>query len=221
MTFPLAFLIGFSVASIPGPTIILVATETLRKGARAGLLAMMAPFLLDALLMVPLGLLLQSALFYGTGAFLLGLAGAAFLAWIGAKSIQSGAMQLKDPSRSQTIGSPGSILQHPPQTTRELSSFLKGVITHLTSPYPYLYWGTVGASFIRRGFATGGARSAALFPVGFWFGAAAFTSAMIYLLARGKKLLPPHLEPYLHQFSGALLIGSAIFLAVSVWKGLF
>lgn len=63
MTLPLAFAIGFSVASIPGPTIILITTETLRKGPKAGLATMTAPVLMDALLMVPLGLLLRASLF--------------------------------------------------------------------------------------------------------------------------------------------------------------
>ncbi len=222
MTFPLAFAIGFSVASIPGPTIILIATETLRKGTRAGLLTMTAPILLDALVMLPLGLFLQTALFSGSRAILLGLAGSGFLAWLGVQSIRAGIMQLRVSGfRFRGPERPNSKLETPRDSNQELPSFLKGILTHVTSPYPYLYWGTVGSSFIRRGFESGGARTAALFPLGFWLGASAFTLLMIYLLARGKKLLPSRLEPYLHHLSGALLIGSGIFLGVRVWQGLF
>ena len=102
-----------------------------------------------------------------------------------------------------------------------MAPFLKGLLTHLTSPYPYLYWATVGASFIRQGFASGGIAGAAVFPLGFWTGAITFTLIVICLVARGKKLLPSRLEPYLHHLSGALLIGSGIYLAVNVWQGLF
>ena len=94
MTFPLAFAIGFSVASIPGPTIVLIATETLRKGPKAGLATMTAPVLMDALLMLPLGLLLQASLFSGSGGLFLGLLGAAFLLWLGFQSIQAGAKNI-------------------------------------------------------------------------------------------------------------------------------
>lgn len=212
MTFPLAFAIGFSVASIPGPTIVLITTETLRKGARSGLLTMTAPILLDALLMLPLGLLLQASLFRGKGALLLGLTGALFLFWLGLQSMGAGTSEsLKFKTQNSKFAT----------QTDEIPSFLKGLLTHLTSPYPYLYWGTVGSSFVRQGYENGGAWAAALFPVGFWLGASTFTLLVIYVAARGKKILPPRLEPHLHRFSGVLLIGSGIFLALKVWQGLF
>ncbi len=212
MTFPLAFAIGFSVASIPGPTIILIATETLRKGPKSGLVTMTAPLLMDALLMLPLGLLLQASLFSGGGALFLGLFGAAFLLWLGFQSIQAGTKKISL-EVDQGVASA--------RTNQEISSFLKGVLTHLTSPYPYLYWGAVGSTFIRQGFENGGLWAAATFPLGFWLGASAFTLLVIYVVTRGKKMLPPRLETHLHRFSGVLLIASGIYLAVKVWQGLF
>jgi len=213
VTFPLAFAIGFSVASIPGPIIILVVTETLRKGRRAGLATMMAPVLMDAVIMVPLGLFVQASLFSGRGATALGLVGAAFLLWLGLQSIRAGVRGPRDQG-SQGLRVAGPTLHPSPSS---LHPFLKGVLTHLASPYPYLYWGTVGSSFIRQGFENGGIWSASVFPLGFWLGASAFTSVVIYLVARGKTLLPPNLEPLIHHVSGALLIGSGIFLAIKAW----
>lgn len=183
---------------------------------------MTAPILLDALVMLPLGLLLQSALFSRRGALLLGLAGSGFLAWIGIKSIQAGNMKLRVSGLvSREHRTPNPNFETPKDSDQEMPPFLKGVFTHLTSPYPYLYWSTVGSAFIRRGFAAGGVRAAALFPLGFWFGAGVFTLLVIYLLAGGKRFLSPHLEPYLHHVSGALLIISAMFLAATVWQGHF
>lgn len=215
MSFPLAFAIGFSVASIPGPTIIVVATETLRKGLKAGLSTMMAPLILDALVMLPLGLFLQASLFFGKRAVVLGSVGAAFLFWLGLQSLRAGTKGKDEVGRMKTEFHPSSSLF---TQSKELPSFLKGVLTHITSPYPYLYWGTVGSSFVRQGFEAGGVWSAAVFPIGFWLGASAFTLLVIYLAGRGKQLLPRRLERYLHYVSGALLMGSAIFLAVKVWR---
>jgi threonine/homoserine/homoserine lactone efflux protein len=218
VTFSLAFAIGFSVASIPGPIIILVVTETLRQGPRAGAVTMMAPVLMDAVVMVPLGLLLQAALFSGRGTTVLGLVGGVFLLWLGLHSIWAGVRGPRDQ------GLQGSRVTAPtlhPSNPSSLHPFWKGVLTHLTSPYPYLYWGTVGSSFIRQGFENGGVWAAALFPVGFWLGASTFTLLVIYLVARGKTLLPPNFEPLVHHASGALLIGSGIFLALRVWRGVF
>ena len=67
MSFPLAFAIGFAVASLPGPILVLITTETLRKGPRAGVLAMIAPLIIDAIVMLPLALLLQVSLVTGRG----------------------------------------------------------------------------------------------------------------------------------------------------------
>lgn len=212
MTFPLAFAIGFSVASIPGPTIILITTETLRKGAKAGLSTMMAPVLMDALLMLPLGLLLQASLFAGRGPLVLGLIGAVFLSWLGFQSMRASAQKIA-PGVDPGVA--------PAMSHEELPSFLKGVLTHVTSPYPYLYWGTVGSSFIRQGYENGGAWTAAVFPIGFWLGASTFTLLVIYVVTHGKKMLPERVELHLHRFSGVLLIASGILLAVKVWQGGF
>lgn len=212
MTFPLAFAIGFSVASIPGPMIILISTETLKKGSRSGLVTMTAPLLLDGLMMLPLGLLLQASLFSGKAALVLGMAGAAFLAWLGIQSL-----------RARTGNSPQFETQDSKLTARhgEMPSFLKAVLTHLTSPYPYLYWGTVGSTFVRQGYEGGGISGAAVFPLGFWAGASAFTFLVIYLIARGRTMLPESVGTHLHRVSGVLLIASGILLAAKVWQGAF
>jgi threonine/homoserine/homoserine lactone efflux protein len=214
MNFYAAFLIGIGLASIPGPTGILIATETLRRGARAGFLTMLAPLLLDMFVMLPLGLVLQASLSAtenGIGAVALGMTGAAFLFWLGVQSVRAGIEHV------QTIRTTNA----PPMAKRDLPPFMKGFITHVASPYPYVWWATAGGAFVLQGYARGGIVGAALFPAGFWSGTTTFTFLLIYLVAHGKRLLPPRWEPYLHHVSGVLLIGSAIYLAVRVWHGLF
>ncbi|MFQ5850418.1 MAG: LysE family transporter [Candidatus Binatia bacterium] len=212
MTFPLAFAMGFSVASLPGPIIILIATETLRKGAGAGLLIMMATLLIDALVMVPLGLIFQASVLTGKGTVGLGLAGGGLLVWLGLQSTRADAV----PMQVGADYSSGIIWAR-----KEVPSFLKGALTHLTNPYPYLYWGTVGASFIRQGYERNGTWGGVVFPLGFWLGASIFNLLVVYLVARGKQMLPPRLEPLLHRSSGVLLMGIGILVAGRAWWGLF
>lgn len=206
MNFTLALAIGFSVASIPGPIIILITTETLRKGPKAGLLTMAAPVLMDALVMLPLGLLLQASVFSGGGGIFLGFLGGGFLCWLGFQAIRAGTTGVETDAMLPSV-----------KDIPEIPPFFKGAMTQLTSPYPYLYWGTVGASFIRQSFESGGLWSAALFPLGFWIGASAFGVLVILVAGHGKKLLPPHLEPYLHRLSGGLLVACGVFLAIKAW----
>ena len=209
MTFPLAFVIGFSVASIPGPTIILIASETLRKGAGAGLSVMTAPLLLDALLMLPLGLFFQALLPVESGRTGLMIIGGGLLVWFGLQSIRTGP---DEKSAAAKLDSPA------PDGRHEIRPFSKGVLVHLTSPYPYLYWGTVGAPLVRQGFESGGLWTAAIFPLGFWVGTTSFTLLVIALLARGKKLLSPPWELFFHRALGALLIATGVFLMMKGWQ---
>jgi threonine/homoserine/homoserine lactone efflux protein len=203
-------MIGVSVASIPGPAAVLIATQTLRHGGRAGIVTMTAPLALDVFVMIPLGLFLQTALFTGGAAVVLGLGGAAFLFWLGAQSIRAGIKQVNTIEASAPAGG-----------ERELSPFWKGIVTQAASPYPYIYWSTVGGSFVLQGFADGGLAGAALFPVGFWTGTTGFTLLLICLVAHGKRLLPPRVESYFHHLSGVLLIASGVYLAASVRHGIF
>ncbi len=212
MSFPLAFAIGFAVASLPGPILVLITTETLRKGPRAGVLAMIAPQIIDATVMLPLALLLQASLVTGKGVIGLGLMGGCLLVWLGFQSVRVSTAILDPVSNSGNSWS---------WKRRELPSFLKGVVTHLTNPYPDIYWGTVGVIFIRQGFEENGPAGALLFPLGFWFGAGTLNLLLVYLVARGRRMLPPHLEPYFHRFSGVLLMGSGVFVALRTWWTFF
>jgi putative LysE/RhtB family amino acid efflux pump len=179
----------------------------LKNGARAGLAAMMAPVLIDASVMVPLGWLLQ-ALVSSEIAKTLGLTGGCFLVWLGSKSIRAGIKSSTPGSAAQTIA----------KVNRPVSSFAKAAITHLTSPYPYVYWGTVGGLYIREGFAKGGFWEGTVFPLGFWLGAVTFTSLVIYVIARGRRLLSPRMQPLMHTLSGAFLIAAGLALVYKVWR---
>jgi len=212
MNFPLAIAMGFAVASLPGPILVLITTETLRKGPRAGMLTMTAPLIIDALVMLPLALFLQASLVSGRGVIGLGLVGACLLVWLGFLSMRV----------NTGVLNPGSDYAAGWSWRRsELPSFLKGVLTHLSNPYPYIYWATIGVIFIRQGFETHGIPGALLFPAGFWLGAGTLNLLVVYLAGRGRRMLPPRLEPYLHRISGVLLMGSGVFVALRTWWTFF
>lgn len=202
MGFVLIFAMGFSIASMPGPIMALIATETLRRGVRSGLHAAIAPVCVDGLVMLPLVLVLHAAIPSGIVAVAIGVAGGAFLLWLGVQSLRAWSAALPAVTSSDLATG--------------LPSFLKGVLTHLMNPYPYVFWGTVGLAFVRDGFQTGGLFGALHFPVVFWIGACVFNFLVVFLVVRGKHMLPPAAEPYLHMFAGLLLITAGVFLIVSV-----
>lgn len=201
---------GFSVASLPGPIIVLVASETLRKGPGAGLLTMTAPLLVDALVILPLVLMIQASLVPERGWVPLGFVGAALLVWLG---LQSMGGRTEGPRSNDK---PGLSLRR-----REMPSFLKGVLTQCTNPYPYIFWGTVGVVFVRQGLEQGGIPGAVVFPLGFWLGAGTLNLLVVTVSTRGRQMLSPQWEPHLHRILGILLIGSAILVGFKTWRGLF
>ena len=203
MSLLLAYAMGFSVASMPGPILALITTETLRRGAWPGAQTALAPMCVDACVMLPLLAVLQSAIPSGTGVVAMGVAGGAFLVWLGLQSFRAG---------------PRPMDRGGPHGSRRLSPFLKSVLTQLMNPYAYIFWGTVGFAFVREGFEAQGFRGALSFPAGFWLGAATMNFLVVYLVSRGRRYLPARAEPYVHVFSGVLLMGAGGFLVWAVFK---
>jgi len=200
--FLFTFAMGFSIASMPGPIMALIATETLRRGVRSGSQAAIAPICVDALVMLPLVLILHAAIPSGMVAIAIGVAGGAFLVWLGVQSLRAWRIDSRALTQNDFVTG--------------LPSFTKGVLTHLMSPYPYVFWGTVGLAFVRDGFQTGGIFGALHFPLAFWLGASAFNFLVVFLIVRGKRMLPPTAEPYTQMFAGLLLITAGVFLTVTV-----
>ena len=201
MSLLLAYAMGFSVASMPGPILALITTETLRRGAWPGAQTALAPMCVDACVMLPLVMVLQSAVPSGAGAVVIGLVGGAFLFWLGLQSLRAG---------------PAPVAGH--RDTRRLPPFLKSVLTQLMNPYAYIFWGTVGFAFVREGFEAQGLKGALSFPAGFWLGAGTMNFLVVYLVSRGRRYLPARTEPYVHVFSGMLLIGAGAFLVWAVFS---
>lgn len=203
MSLLLAYAMGFSVASMPGPILALITTETLRRGPWPGAQTALAPMCVDACVMLPLVMMLQSSVPSGAGAVGMGLAGGAFLFWLGLRSFRAGSPAVAPGRHSRS---------------RRLPPFLKSVLTHLMNPYAYIFWGTVGFAFVREGFAAEGLKGALSFPVGFWLGAATINFLVVYLVSRGRRFLPARMEPYVHVVSGILLIGAGAFLVWAVLR---
>ncbi len=152
--------------------------------------------------MLPLVVILHASIPSGMVAVAIGVAGGAFLLWLGVQCL-----------RAWSTGSPAITAN---DFATKLPSFTKGILTHLMNPYPYVFWGTVGLAYVRDGFETGGITGALQFPLGFWLGASVFNFLVVLLVIRGKRILSPVAEPYMHMFAGLLLIVAGVFLIVSV-----
>ena len=141
----------------PGPLLALVLAQTLRHGAREGCKIALAPLVTDVpiivLALVLAAKLAQLRLLLG----IMSIAGGAFvlyLAWDGFGPVRVAA--------AAPAERPGS--------------WLKGILTNLLNPHPWLFWLTVGAATLAKGMAQS------------WLAALAFLCGF-YLLLVGSKVL--------------------------------
>ncbi len=127
-----AFIFGLTAGFKPGPLGIVVIQQTLTHGLKYGIRASLAPIITDGpIIFAALAILTQFkdiALFVGILSFIGGL----YLLWLSLKILK-----LKEINVSKSLGTPTS-----------LGTAIK---VNLLSPNPYLFWFTVGGTYLARG----------------------------------------------------------------------
>jgi threonine/homoserine/homoserine lactone efflux protein len=149
-------LLGFSAGLSPGPMLALVLAQTLRHGSREGCKVALTPLVTDPpIILVALALaskLAQLRPLLG----IISIAGAVFVLYLAWESF--------NPVRRE----PKALAEQP-------KSWLKGIVTNLLNPHPWVFWLTVGAAILAKAMAQG------------WLVAAAFLFGF-YLFLVGSKL---------------------------------
>jgi len=184
--------LGLTAGLSPGPLMTLVLAQTLRHGARDGLLVAAAPLLTDVPIIL-LALLLLSRL--ADSAMLLagiGLIGGLYILYLAYRTYHSGPLTMLDRDSS-----PGSLLQ--------------GVLVNALSPHPYLFWATVGAPIVFR---AGAVDPAApwLFLGGFYLLLVGSKIGIALLVGRYRTRLAAGVYPYLMRLLAAALLIFALLL---------
>jgi len=124
-------LLGLASGLAPGPLLALVMTQSLRHGPREGCKIALSPLVTDAPIIV---LALLTAAELARLRPLLGIvsiAGGAFVLYLAWDNLSPARMDAE-----AAAASPGS--------------WLKGILTNLLSPHPWLFWLTVGAATLAR-----------------------------------------------------------------------
>ncbi len=188
-------LLALSLAAPPGPVNALIASHGVTRSWRAGFLVGLGATTVDALWLT-LSALAHSFLLQARAVFpviaLLGAVVMAYFAWGAAKAWRA----------EPVIAVPDRALH--------ATSYLTGVATNLTSPYPILWWLTAGIALID-----------ALGPVvlvGFFAGLLLWISAFPFLLRAAQQRYARTYHLVL-AFSIAVLIVFAAYLAWSAFAG--
>lgn len=138
-----ALTLGMTAGLKPGPLGIYVIHQTLQHGARSGLMASFAPFVSDGPIILGSFLLVNSFKQFDIFITIITVLGALYIAFIAIKLI------LASPIAQQPGTAP--------------SSFLTAVKINLLNPAPYIFWSTVGGTYLLQNDLADAAMFAVLF----------------------------------------------------------
>ncbi len=190
-------LLGLSAGLSPGPMLALVLAQTLRHGSREGCKVALTPLVTDAPIIL-LALVLASKLEQVRPLLgIVSIAGAVFLLYLAWESLS--------PARPPAEASP----ERP-------RSWLKGVVTNLLNPHPWLFWLTVGAAILAQAMAQSRV-AAAVFLFGFYLLLVGSKVTVALLAGRSRALLSG--RPY-RLAMRALAIMLALFALLLFREGL-
>ncbi len=179
-----ALVLGLSAGISPGPMFALVLSETLNSGPAAGVRVALAPLFSDAPIILAGYFLLSKIkdhqLFLGIFAII----GALYLMFLGYKGLTT-----------KNFNTRKTLFQNP---------LLKGILINFLNPHPYLFWMTIGASFILQ---TLQHSRAALFVFLFCFYFCLVGAKIVLALVTGvgRKMLPRNTLLLLNRVMGVIL----------------
>ena len=124
-------LLGLAAGFAPGPLLVLVISETLRHGIKAGLKVSVAPLITDVPIILISLMLLNRLAEFKPVLGCISIFGGLFILYLGYESIKTTGIELD-------------------LSAIESSSFKKGVITNALNPHPYIFYMTVGTPIIYR-----------------------------------------------------------------------
>ncbi|MBW2437888.1 MAG: LysE family translocator [Desulfobacterales bacterium] len=124
-------LLGLAAGFAPGPLLVLVISETLRHGIKAGLKVSIAPLITDVPIILVSLLILDKLAQFKSILGCISIIGGLFILYLGYESLKTKGVELN-------------------LSSVKTSSFKKGVITNALNPHPYVFYMTVGAPIIYR-----------------------------------------------------------------------
>lgn len=201
------FGLGLATAVVPGPIFVLLIVETLKYGWRAGAAVAAGPVIIDAFVMLPLALVLQGFLTSRPLQMIFGLAGMAFLLYLGGNMIMIA-------WRSGDIEDIRDVKAVSPAV-----SFRRALTAQLLSPMAYAFWSTAGAVMVRKAFESGGLVSAVVFPVAFWLGTLTVAVVLISVTTAGRNVVKSVVYRAVIATGGLAMAGFGIYMAVRVING--
>lgn len=202
-----AFMVTFVTVVVPSPSTVTASRYAVRRGTRAAAVFLTAVLCLDSAVFL--------VLVFGFHPVLNALGAASYLVPLaGAGLIIVGAVMVVTAQRAGShllSMSPGPVPEGG-GTTR--GPFLAGLLVPAANPGFWIWWTTVGTSFIHAA-RPWGSLGLGLLLVAFVTGAAAWYAVLLWALSRGRQVFSERIQDRVLVLLGLVMIG---FGAVIFWR---
>lgn len=198
--FSTSFIVGFSGAMMPGPLTALTITESARQGFWAAPLLILGHVLAELLVVVALTMGLGRAFRKSAVAGLIGLLGGAVLLWMGSdilRGVLQGTVSL-DLASSQQASSANPRL------------IVAGVVASASNPYWFLWWATIGMSYVTL-YLKRGTPGLGAFYTGHGLADLTWNGFLGFMIVSGKRIISQDV------YSGLLLVCGLALVILSLY----
>lgn len=196
-----SFGVGLSGALVPGPMFTVTVSDSVKKGFIAGPRVVLGHIMAEILMMIVILAGLGQILGSQTAAFIIGIFGGIVLIFMGYNT-----------SRSNTTL---SNIKTEENEIQKYGSFLKGVITSISNPYFFIWWGTIGLAFMFKGLALAGIIGLLAFSIGHWLADLSWFSIISFASSRGSKFMNDKTYKTVMVICGAFLVLLGIYFIFS------
>lgn len=190
-------LFGLVAGIFPGPLLTLVISETVKHNRKEGMIVACAPILTDLPIVLLSIFVLSKLANFNLILGILSILGASFIIYLAYESITMKGIELN----LQKI---------------KAQSLRRGVITNFLSPNPYLFWITVGAPTVLKGYKIS-LLSSLFFILGFYLFLVGSKIMVVLLVDKSKSFLKSNTYVYIIRALGLMLF---IFSAIYIKDGL-
>jgi threonine/homoserine/homoserine lactone efflux protein len=199
-----AWVVGFSGAMAPGPISTLVVSQATRRGFWVGPIVTLGHAVAELVIVVALVMGLGEILAGSLLPALIALGGGGFLVWMGLGT-------LRDGLRGGVIAPP---TEKPQSASHRWGPAWTGLAASFSNPYWFLWWSTVGATYIVHSLQHG-ARGVAAFYSGHILSDLSWNSLLSLLMASGRRWLPQGAVRVFLVATGIFLVGLGAYFAAS------
>ena len=195
-----SFIVGFSGAMMPGPVSAVTLSEGARRGFRAGPLITVGHAVAEVAIVVALAMGLSGLLQHSLIAAAIGLLGGAFLLWMGC-DMMANAWRGKVSLGEADATSSGMA---------RLGLVPAAIFTSLANPYWFLWWATVGASYVLLSLRHGAIGLAAFYS-GHILSDLSWNSLLAFAMASGRRVMGNRAYRAIIFICGLFLVGLSFY----------